>query len=389
MFGVTGVASRRSLTRLGPGTGFHITREDRMNKLTSRIPPSCRIKYHRINYHRINYQMMMLCLVVLIVFSNAALAQKKNTRPRIRKAATAAPLSAWEHGYSGGYNDGYTSGKSDFNAKLDRDYQRGEMYQQANRGYESGYGELTEYQDGYRLGYEIAYTDGFYGRPLNAKLPPNAAAMRNGAKRVPAETKTTTSGSGKPGTGPNARTRTTALLIPDKTELKLRLSEILNTKVNKEGDRFKAKVIEPTGYEEAVVEGHIARLNRSGKLTGKTELALDFDTITMPDGRTASFRVEIIKIYATESVKSVDEEGNIETSSKTKDTQIRTAGGAALGAIIGAIAGGGKGAAIGAIVGAGAGAGSVYVQGNKDIILEPGTEMSVRTIGVQREKTSQ
>ena len=381
MVGVAGLAGGRSLTRPVASTDFHITREDRMNKLTTRIPQSC-----QSNFHLINLQMMLLCLALLLVFSEAALAQKKTTRPRIHKAATAAPMTAWEHGYNSGYNDGYTSGKSDFNARLDRDYQRGDMYQQANRGYESSFGDLTEYQDGFRLGYEIAYTDGFYGRPLNAKLPPNAAAMRSGAKSVPTESRAATSGSVRP--APGARTRPTALLIPDKTELKLRLSEILNTKVNKEGDRFKAKVIEPSSYEEAIVEGHIAKLNRSGKLTGKTELALDFDTITLADGRTAPFRVEIIKIYATESVKSVDEEGNIETSSKTKDTQIRTAGGAALGAIIGAIAGGGKGAAIGAIVGAGAGAGSVYVQGNKDIILEPGTEMSVRTIGVQREKTN-
>jgi hypothetical protein len=49
-----------------------------------------------------------------------------------------------------------------------------------------------------------------------------------------------------------------------------------------------------------------------------------------------------------------------------------------LGAIIGGIVGGGKGAAIGAIIGAGAGAGSVYVQGDKDLILEPGAQMTVR-----------
>jgi len=77
-------------------------------------------------------------------------------------------------------------------------------------------------------------------------------------------------------------------------------------------------------------------------------------------------------------VKSVDEEGNVESASKTKETEIRSIGGAVLGAIIGGIAGGGKGAAIGAIIGAGAGAGSVYVQGDKDLILEPGAQMIVR-----------
>jgi hypothetical protein len=40
--------------------------------------------------------------------------------------------------------------------------------------------------------------------------------------------------------------------------------------------------------------------------------------------------------------------------------------------------------AIGAIVGAGAGAGSVYVQGKKDLILEPGVQMMVRSSAPQR-----
>ena len=77
-------------------------------------------------------------------------------------------------------------------------------------------------------------------------------------------------------------------------------------------------------------------------------------------------------------MKSVDEEANVESASKTKETEIRAIGGAVLGAIIGGIAGGGKGVAIGAIIGAGAGAGSVYVQGDKDLILESGAQMIVR-----------
>jgi hypothetical protein len=56
-----------------------------------------------------------------------------------------------------------------------------------------------------------------------------------------------------------------------------------------------------------------------------------------------------------------------------------------LGAIIGGIAGGGKGAAIGAAIGEGAGAGSVYVQGDKDLILDPGTQMMVRATTPSRE----
>jgi outer membrane lipoprotein SlyB len=85
-------------------------------------------------------------------------------------------------------------------------------------------------------------------------------------------------------------------------------------------------------------------------------------------------------------VKSIDEEGNVISVSKTTETEIRSIGGAVLGAIIGGLASGGVGAAVGAILGAGAGAGSVYVQGNKDLILNTGTQMLVRaSTTLQRE----
>jgi hypothetical protein len=64
-----------------------------------------------------------------------------------------------------------------------------------------------------------------------------------------------------------------------------------------------------------------------------------------------------------------------------KTLRTRSVGGGALGAIIGGIAGGGKGAAIGAAIGAGVGAGSVFVQGWKELILDPGTEILIRSAG--------
>jgi hypothetical protein len=175
-------------------------------------------------------------------------------------------------------------------------------------------------------------------------------------------------------------------LIPDGALLRIRLETRLTTKTDREGDRFTASVIEPNAYEGAIIQGHIAKIDRSGRMTGRTEIALDFDYITLRDGRNGPFQAQIEKVFATESVKSVDEEGNVESASKTKETEIRAIGGAVLGAIIGGIAGGGKGAAIGAIIGAGAGAGSVYVQGDKDLILDPGTQMMVRVTIPSRER---
>ena len=64
---------------------------------------------------------------------------------------------------------------------------------------------------------------------------------------------------------------------------------------------------------------------------------------------------------------------------------MRGGGGAALGAIIGGIAGGGKGAAIGAAIGGGVGVGSVFIEGGKEMVLEPGTEILIRTAAAAKE----
>jgi hypothetical protein len=170
-----------------------------------------------------------------------------------------------------------------------------------------------------------------------------------------------------------------APVIAKNTELKIRLSSDIDTKTAQDGDKFTAIVLEPSKYAEATVEGHIAAVKQSGKLKGKTALALTFDRITHPNGASAPLAAQLVKVYDSESAKSVDAEGNIESGSKTKTTAVRTGGGAAAGAVIGGIAGGGKGAAIGAIVGAVAGGASTYIQGANKIKLERGTEILIVT----------
>jgi len=335
------------------------------------------------------------------MLSDSAQAQRRSRSSTLRRPAQAA-RSAYEQGYQAGYNDGHNAGRADYNARLNRDLHRSGSYEQADRGYDSRYGNLNDFQDGYRLGYEIAYTDGYYGRTYNSALPPNALAMRSGGTNMaqnpgaynsgaynsvpPRNQGTATYGNQNSATYDGRPRAGNSIRVPDGTQLRLRLNTSLNTKTSREGDRFTATVVSPGTYEGATVEGHIAKLDRSGRLTGRTEMALDFDSISFRDGRSAPLHGQIEQVMANESVKSVDAEGNIETSNRTKDTEIRSIGGGALGAIIGGIAGGGKGAAIGAILGAGAGAGSVYVQGNKDLILDPGTEMTIRTSAPRRER---
>src|SRR5882672_4621499 len=349
-----------------------------------------------------------LNVALLGTFISAA-AQPPQSRPKIVTNDPATYRYAYQHGYRAGYEDGFTKGKSDFNESQPRDFSSSDAFNRADRGYESRMGTKAEFEESYRTGFELGYNDGFYGRPFTVALPSNLRSVviaTVNANSPPPEPPPDPVNQRPPslsrdtdrdrdadrdrnadrdrkadrdnGPGPDDRLSKRPL-VPDGLSMKIRLNSEISTKTNREGDKFTAVVLDPSDFAEATVEGHIAALNKSGKATGKTEMSLAFDTIRLRDGSGSRFAGQVERVYQSETVKTVDEEGNVESGSRTKDTATRGIAGGALGAIIGGIAGGGKGAAIGAILGAGVGAGSVFVQGGKELVLEPGTEILIRT----------
>jgi hypothetical protein len=175
-------------------------------------------------------------------------------------------------------------------------------------------------------------------------------------------------------------------MVADGALIVARLNDSLDTTRTRAGDRFSLTVVSPPEYRDATIEGHIIDTNRSGRVTGRAELALAFDSIRMPNGRTARFdgTLDSVRTASGETLR-VDTEGTVrDDSSQTSKTVQRAAIGTAIGALIGAIAGGGKGAAVGAVVGGGAGAGSVFIQGRNDLQLTPGTEITIRASAPNR-----
>jgi hypothetical protein len=180
-------------------------------------------------------------------------------------------------------------------------------------------------------------------------------------------------------TGVGGDVATGTFVVPNGTQLVAVLNNDLSTQNVREGDRFTMTVRSPGEYDGATVEGSVVSINRGGRVTGRSEMTLDFDTIRLRDGRSYRFAGILESVRTTNGdVVRVDNEGAVRDSDQSSKTIQRTAIGTAVGAIIGAIAGGGKGAAIGAVIGAGAGAGSVYVQGRNDLDLSAGTEITVR-----------
>jgi len=176
-----------------------------------------------------------------------------------------------------------------------------------------------------------------------------------------------------------------SFIVPNGIVLTGTLENDVSTKTSKNYDRFSMTIVSPTKFRGAVVEGYLTNVSRSGRISGRSQITFNFDTIRMPNGETYAFRGIVMSVTDTEGKTiKVDTEGTTKGDNQTKEAVKRGSIGAALGAIVGAIAGGAKGAAIGAIIGASAGAGSVAVQGKDDLELKAGSTIMVQASAADR-----
>ena len=186
-----------------------------------------------------------------------------------------------------------------------------------------------------------------------------------------------TYGNNYPGTGAGGNT-TGNFYIPNGTQLRARLTNAINTRDSQVNDRFTMEVISPSQYQGAIIEGRVANADKSGRVSGRANVSLEFDTIRLRNGSTYRFGGIIDSVRAANGdTVTVNNEGTVRDNNQTTKTATRAGIGAALGAIIGAVAGGGSGAAVGAAVGAGAGAGTVLIQGRDNIDLGQGSEFTI------------
>lgn len=291
--------------------------------------------------------------------------------------------TALERGYRTGYSDGYTAGFRDVTERAARDFQNKEDYKRADRSYNQVWGPLEDYRDGYQQGFEAGYAAGYEGQQFNSNLP---AGLRKRGSTGPVAadntsttdpTENTTIATNNPDTPVN---QTGPIAIPRNTILAIELLTPLSTDVSHRGDRFQARVVEPAQYEGFIVDGRVSEVKRPGKVKGVAQLQLAFDQIRSTDQRTATLRAELLEITPMgDNDPEVDSEGGVKGRDSTKDDAAKIGAASGIGAIIGTIAGGGKGAAIGAIIGGGAGTAGVMTQRGKDIRLERGQQLKIRT----------
>ena len=185
-------------------------------------------------------------------------------------------------------------------------------------------------------------------------------------------------GSGYGAQPPYAPT-TGGFAVPDGLRLVATLDTPLSTRDSRSGERFFMTVRAPREFEGARIEGVVARVNPYQQSSNRADMAVNFETIRLPNGRTSEFRGVLNTVRTPDGqTLRVDAEGGVRDTGVNDERVEHGAIGAAVGAIIGAIAGGGKGAAVGAVVG-GAG-GAILVEGRDSLDLPPGTEVTVIAI---------
>jgi hypothetical protein len=181
----------------------------------------------------------------------------------------------------------------------------------------------------------------------------------------------------------------TEFVVATGTRVPLSLINSVSTKNAAEGDRVYLETVFPILNQGRIVippgsyvAGTVTQVKRPGRVKGRGELFVRFDSLTLPNGVTRDFRARIGAMDGRASEELDRAEGKIK-SEGNKSGDARTIGeAAATGASVGVIAGGaagnyGMGAGIGGAAGAAAGLVGVLLTRGPDAMLSRGTTVEM------------
>ncbi len=293
---------------------------------------------------------------------------------------------ALQRGYRTGYSDGYMAGYRDAVENSSRSVEKHREYNKADRAYSKEYGSLDDYRDGYQQGFESGYVTGFEKRSFNAALPSDLK-RRGGVSSspninpAPAPKQPPTMTNPKPEPNYTPISGDPIILIPQDTEMTIELLSDLNTEMNKEGEKFQARIITPSEINGSIIEGRIIKIQKPGRVKRRSEMSLSFDVIRLNETRWSNFSAILTEVVPVQgdNIKKVDVEGTVQGQSSLKSDSIKVGASAGTGAIVGAMVGGPVGAAVGASVGAAFGVGAVVVERGKHVKLTKGQQMKIKT----------
>jgi type IV secretion system protein VirB10 len=168
------------------------------------------------------------------------------------------------------------------------------------------------------------------------------------------------------------------------TRILLNLLNSVSTKTAAEGDRvylatgfpvlLGGRVVVPPG---SYVAGTVTSVKRAGKMKGRAELYVRFDSLTLPNGVTRDFRSRPGSLDGSNKGELDRTEGRIKGDSDKIGDTTKVGTGAGWGAMVGGMSSGAKGAGIGAAAGAAAGLIGVMMSRGPDAMLERGTTLEM------------
>ena len=179
-------------------------------------------------------------------------------------------------------------------------------------------------------------------------------------------------------------------VIPGKSDIFISLQQSLNTKSARPGDKFSSQVEVPVTAQDRIVIpvgsyiiGYVDMSKRAGRIKGKAELTLKFDTVILPDGTTRYMRagVHSSEGYATDLD---NEDGRIQGQGGANGEVVGGAtSGAVTGSIIGILVGSsrgnlGRGVAAGAAIGAAVGGLMALFRRGEDVVLPRGSTLTIQ-----------
>jgi hypothetical protein len=334
------------------------------------------------------YLKIVVATLMAMVITSPAISAMGRAYSKTAQGQSTNQSTALERGYRTGYSDGYSAGSRDVTDRASRDYQSKEEYQRGDRSYNEAWGTAEDYRDGYQQGFEVGYAGGYDRRAFNSSIPTGLTRREKTMDIGPTLENNNTSPTSSSSSPNNQQNNSGGqgqvggpLTIPQDSILVIELESSLSTEASQQGDRFQARVVDPREFAGAIIEGRVTRVKRPGKVKGTAELQLSFETIRM-DNHTSGFRADVISLVDNgnrDGAGTVDSEGGVKGKSSTKDNVSKIGASTGIGAAIGALLGGGKGAAIGAAIGGTVGTASVLKSDGKDLRLERGQQLRIRT----------
>jgi type IV secretion system protein VirB10 len=177
--------------------------------------------------------------------------------------------------------------------------------------------------------------------------------------------------------------------VETNTRIPLSMINSVSTKNAAAGDRVYLETVFPILVDGRIVippgsyvAGTITKVQRPGKVKGRGEFYIRFDSLTLPNGVTRDFRARVSGLDGRASEELDRNEGSIKSEgNKAGDTRTvgeAAIGGASIGALAGSAAGAtGMGAGIGAAAGAAAGLAMVLFTRGPDAVLAKGTTVEM------------